>query len=146
MADSLARAYSRTAMALGAGIMTPRADLKEQIRSTRLVSCVPKAPLYTLVGLNWVYAVIGVVPAMMALESRPEETKEVGEKLSTAGLLALCSEGVRAERVVRRKRDIFAEFAGVAIASASARVAVQESRAPGGGHVFRLRDISKEIP
>ncbi|ETI22299.1 hypothetical protein G647_06372 [Cladophialophora carrionii CBS 160.54] len=134
MADAWARAYSRTAMALGSGIMTARADLEEQLRSSRLVSRVPKAPLYTLVALNTVYAVLGFVLAWLALSSNPSETNELREKLSTAGLVAFCFEGDRAERVVDRKRQMFAEYEG----APSSRVGVEENIYH-GGYVFRLR-------
>ncbi|OCT51727.1 hypothetical protein CLCR_08263 [Cladophialophora carrionii] len=134
MADAWARAYSRTAMALGSGIMTARADLEEQLRSSRLVSRVPKAPLYTLVALNTVYAVLGFVLAWLALGSNPSETNELREKLSTAGLVAFCFEGDRAERVVDRKRQMFAEYEG----APSSRVGVEENIYQ-GGYVFRLR-------
>ncbi|EXJ58734.1 hypothetical protein A1O7_06164 [Cladophialophora yegresii CBS 114405] len=134
MADAWARAYSRTAMALGSGIMTARADLDEQMRSTRLVSRVPKAPLYTLVALNTVYAVLGFVLAWLALSSNPSETNELREKLSTAGLVAFCFEGDRADKRVDKKREMFAEYEG----APSSRVGVEESTYH-GGYVFRLR-------
>jgi hypothetical protein len=134
MADSWARAYSRTAMALGSGVMTARADLEEQVRSTKLVSRVPKAPLYTLVGLNTVYAILGFVLAWLALSSNPSETNELREKLSTAGLVAVCFEGARAERLVDKKREMFAEYEG----ASSGRVGVEENFYH-GGYVFRLR-------
>ena len=142
MADSWAKAYSRAAMALTAGIMTARRDLEEQIRSTKLVSRVPKAPLYTLVALNSIYAILGVVLACLALGSNPSETNELREKLSTAGLVAACFEGDRAERSVDKKREMFAEYEGVS----SGRLGVEQSISQ-GGYVFRLRQgLQKGVP
>jgi hypothetical protein len=140
MADAWARAYSRTAAALGSGIIAPRANLEEQIRSTKLVSRVPKAPLYTLVGLNTLYALLGVALACLALSSHPSETNELRKKLSTAGIVAACFEGERAERAVEKKREMFAEYEGADADAASGRVSVEESKGLGaGGFVFRLR-------
>ncbi len=142
MADSWARAYSRTAMALGSGIMAARSDLEEQVRSTKLVSRVPKAPLYTLVALNTIYAVLGAILAWLALGSNPSETNELREKLSTAGLVAAYFEGLRAERPVEKKRQMFAEYEGVG----SGRIGVEESSTE-GGYVFRLRTgLNKGLP
>lgn len=139
MADSWARAYSRTAAALAAGIVSPRADLAEQIRSTKLVSRVPKAPLYTLVALNSLYAILGVTLAWFAIRSNPHETNELREKLSTAGLVALCFEGRRAERRVRKKKEMFRECEKSG--EASGLVGIEESIRE-GGHVFRLRNTA----
>ncbi|KAJ9644838.1 hypothetical protein H2204_001300 [Knufia peltigerae] len=137
MADSWAQAYSRAALALSAGIMNGRANLEEQQRSTRLVARVPKAPLYTLVGLNSLYAVLGVLLAIMALHSHPKDSNEIRERLSTSGLVAARFEGERAEQAVRKKREMFGEHAGMS----TGRVGIEQGEY--GGYVFRLRQGTK---
>ncbi|KIX00993.1 uncharacterized protein Z518_10059 [Rhinocladiella mackenziei CBS 650.93] len=108
MADSWAMAYSSAAIALSSGIMAGRTDLEEQQRSTKLVSRVPKAPLYTLVCLNTIYAMLGIVLAVLAWRSNPSDTNELRERLSTSGLVAALFEGDRAEKPIDQKREMFA--------------------------------------
>ncbi|KIW61169.1 hypothetical protein PV05_01326 [Exophiala xenobiotica] len=139
MADSWAKAYSKAALALSAGVMTGRADLEEQQRSTRLVARVPKAPLFSLVGLNSLYAILGVLLAVLALGSHPKETNELRERLSISGLVAACFEGESADKAVNKKREMFAEYEGID----TGRVGIEESGRH-GGYVFRLRQGLKQ--
>jgi hypothetical protein len=97
-------------LALSAGIMSPRANIMEQARISTLVARVPKAPLVTPVLLNLVYAVAGVVLAVMAARTGPGETKNVQGRLNVTGLAAMCFESkVRCEGPAKEIQDLFAE-------------------------------------
>lgn len=139
MADDWASAYSVAALALSSGFMAPRANLEEQVRSSKLVSRVPKAPLYTLVALNCVYALSGLVLAWFAARAEPEKTNDLRERLSTSALVAFCFEGDRARRAVEKKRELFDEHAGVG----TGRVGL--ARAQEGGVSFVRRQRATEL-
>jgi hypothetical protein len=75
-----------------------------------LVARVPKAPLITLVFLNLLYAVVGVVLAVMAARTGPSETKNVQGRISVAGLAANCFESqARVEGPAMELEDLFEE-------------------------------------
>jgi hypothetical protein len=102
--------FSAMVLGLSAGIMSPRENIVEQTRISTLVARVPKAPLTMLVFLNLLYAVIGVVLAVMAAKTGPGETKNVQGRLSVAGLTAKCFESKdRYEAPVKELEDLFAE-------------------------------------
>jgi hypothetical protein len=142
IAEAFAQGYSTTAMAMSSGIMTSRTNLEEQLRQPRLVSKVPKAPLYALVGLNSLYAFLGTVLAILALRSSPADTNEIRQKLTTAGIVAASFEPERAARPVEREREMFAEHEGVF----AGKVGMDRSLGH-GGYVLRLRQgLHKDVP
>ena len=87
LADSYAYGYSRTALALVAGVMAPRDNLQEQRWEKVLVARVPKAPLYLLLVGNLGYAILGVVLAVLALGAERRGVGGVREMVSVKGLV-----------------------------------------------------------
>ncbi len=110
LADAWSTSYSKVATGLTAGFLSNRTNTLEQIRETKLVSRVPKVPLYFLIALNLVYAILGVVLASMALVSKPNGSNDVRERMSIVGLVAFAFEGERARKAVEEKRQMFAEY------------------------------------
>ena len=84
-------------------------------------------------GLNSLYAVLGVLLAITALRSHPKDSNEIRERLSTSGLVAARFEGERAEQAVGKKREMFGEYEGIS----TGRVGIEQSKY--GGYIFRLR-------
>jgi hypothetical protein len=108
--DTWTTGFSEMVLGLCAGIMSPRANIMEQVRISTLVARVPKAPLLALVSLNLLYAVVGVVLAVIAAGTGPSETKNVQGRLSMAGLAAKCFESTgRCEGPAKEIQDLFAE-------------------------------------
>jgi hypothetical protein len=102
--------FSTMALALSAGIMSPRATIKEQVRISNLIARVPKAPLAVLVLLALLYAAVGVLLAFMAVRAGVSETKNVQGRLSVAGLAAKCFESEdRYEGPTKEIHGLFAE-------------------------------------
>ncbi|KAL8685530.1 MAG: hypothetical protein Q9218_007704 [Villophora microphyllina] len=90
VADKFANEFSRAAMALTAGIMTPMPNMLEQSRNnTELLTRVPKAPLFFLIGLQAFYALASIAVAFLAiLLTRPFEAQQVKSRLTVDGLAA----------------------------------------------------------
>ena len=109
LAQAWSTSYSKIAVGLTAGFLSTRTNLQEQVRTTKLVSRVPKVPLYFLVALNVVYATLGGVLAFVALVSAPNESNDVRERMSIVGLVAYAFEGERARQPVEKKKQMFAE-------------------------------------
>ena len=123
--------FSQAGIALSAGVMSPHQNLLEQPRTSRLVARVPKAPLFTLVGLNLSYAVVGIILAFVAMSSKPRHTREVQARLSLAGLAAACFESrERNEIAAKKMEDLFEERDG-----GSERVGVVQTEQGGWGYV-----------
>ena len=120
-------------MGISAGVFDTRINLAEQTRESILVTRVPKAPLFTLVALNCVYCVLGLVLAFMALASHPADVNDVRERLSIAGLTAFCFEGTRAKKPAEKKRQMFSEHEG----TGSSRVGVERSGYEGWEYTVR---------
>lgn len=93
LANEWASLYSQIALGLSTGIMTPRLNIQQQTRSSFLVACVPKLPLFVLIGLNLLYAVVGILLALYCTcFCAPRTTKDVQARLTVAGLVAFCFE------------------------------------------------------
>lgn len=71
METSYADSFSSLIVALGSGVMAPMPNDAEWIRRSKIVAKIPKAPLYTLVGLCFLYCalifVVGVVAVISCL-------------------------------------------------------------------------------
>ncbi|KIX93097.1 uncharacterized protein Z520_11154 [Fonsecaea multimorphosa CBS 102226] len=119
-ADYFASQFSRAALSMIAGITAGRLNVAEQTRQSRLVARLPKAPFFTLVSLNLLYALLGIVLAAMAVASQPGKTRNMQARLSIAGLVAALLEpnGVRrrgASRLAKGSNNggiesVFAEY------------------------------------
>lgn len=111
LANDWAEQYSQIALGLSTGAMSPRLNTYQQTRSSILVARIPKIPLFVLIGLNLLYAIIGIVLALYsALFSSPRTTKDVQARLSVAGLVAVCFEPQhRALGPAEQIEDLFTE-------------------------------------
>ncbi|OAP64018.1 hypothetical protein AYL99_03245 [Fonsecaea erecta] len=116
-ADYFAQQFSKSAVSMIAGITVGRRNVAEQTRRSRLVARLPKAPFFTLVVLNLLYALLGIMLAGMAIASQPRKTRDVQARLSIAGLVAALLEPNGAGRATRSKgrksggiESVFAEY------------------------------------
>lgn len=130
LADKIAFAYSKLALAMGAEAVTPTPALAAQERSSSLVARVPAAPLFTLVVANLLFVAIGVIFTLVALGTSGGEVRDVQARLNIAGLVADHFEGAKARRGVESIDELFEERDG----HSSIRVAID--RVPGGGYAY----------
>ncbi|PYH89986.1 hypothetical protein BO71DRAFT_402603 [Aspergillus ellipticus CBS 707.79] len=130
--ETVARAFSQVVIALGAdGIEARPSDLVQE-EDTLLVARVPKAPLFTLVAVNALYIVCGVVFAALALWTARHEAPDLHARLGITGLVADRFEDPGLRRETQSVDDMFEEYAG----QESRRVAIDPSHA-GGVYVYR---------
>lgn len=127
LADIIALAYSRTALALGAQAVMRTPALAAQERQSFLVSRVPAAPLFTLVIANLLFVVFGIALAAVAIKTSGGDVREVQARLSIVGLVADRFEGQRGRDGVEHMDDYFEEKQG----NDSMRVAIDKSDAEG---------------
>jgi hypothetical protein len=128
-------------LALSAGIMSPRATIKEQATNTTLVARVPKAPLIVLVFLTLLYAAVGIVLACMAALAGTGETKSVQGHLSVAALTAKCFENRdRYEGPVKEVSEMFSENEVGARDQRCAKVSIVSSTRGGWRYELMERD------
>ena len=135
LSEAWSTSYSKLVMGLSAAYLSNRTNVLEQTRQTRLVSRIPKVPLYFLIALNVVYAILGVALAIAALASRPHTNNDVRERLSVAGLVAYCFEGTRAQRPVEKRRQMFTEYDN----AGTSRIGVERSAYDGWEYTLRQR-------
>lgn len=111
LANEWASLYSQIALGLSAGIMSPRLNIRQQTRESFLVARIPKLPLFVLIGLNLLYAVVGILLALYcAYFCAPRTTKDIQARLSVAGLVAFCFEPrQRAWGPAEEIEDLFTE-------------------------------------
>lgn len=114
MAEKWSTGFSQIAMALAVGMVSPRQNLQEQSRTSMLVARVPKAPLFTLIGLNLLYALLGILLMLYTLcFAKPSETRDVQARLSLSGLAYFCFEDEgRTRAPVEKVERLFEERAG----------------------------------
>lgn len=111
LTNEWATLYSQIALGLSAGIMSPRLNIRQQTRSSFLVARIPKVPLFVLIGLNLLYAVVGILLALYcAWFCAPRTTKDTQARLTVAGLVAFCFEPrQRAWGPAEEIEDLFTE-------------------------------------
>lgn len=113
VANKWATLFSQIALGLSAGVMSSRTNLQEQTRTEILVARIPKVPLFTLIGLNLLYATVGLALALYAMcVSRPHAARDAQARLSVAGLAARFEEPNLSQRPVAKVEDLFAEREG----------------------------------
>ncbi|MCJ1427032.1 hypothetical protein MMC29_004935 [Sticta canariensis] len=127
LADRWADSFSQTALGLSSGMMVPTTNLLEQHRTPILVAKVPKAPLFTLIALNLIYAAIGLGLALYALVASDFKrgTGAVRQKLTVSGLVAECFES--AERAPKGRNEMENAFAEKERKGFSCRVQIEEA-------------------
>lgn len=131
LADKMAFAYSKVALAVGAEAVIPKPALAAQERESFLVARVPAAPLFTLVVANLLFVVMGFVLTFIALVSSGGEVREIQARLSVKGLIADRFESVRGRRGVENMEEHFEESEG----RGSMRVGLDY--AEGSGYSYR---------
>ncbi|KAK5057838.1 hypothetical protein LTR84_011839 [Exophiala bonariae] len=99
LSDFFAQRFSETAMSMVVGITQPSLNIAERTREHLLVTRLPKAPFFTLIVLNLLYAVLGVLLAVVAVASQPRATRDVQARLSIAGLVAALFEVDRSSSI-----------------------------------------------
>lgn len=89
LADKLALTYSQGAIGYVAGAFSPRANEEEQLTEILVVTRLPLAPLYTLICLNFLYGVVSVIVAIIALfdNASSDSVRCVQGQLSVWGLI-----------------------------------------------------------
>jgi hypothetical protein len=107
-----AQAISRKFLIPFAGQITARPALLVQTKSSRVVTKVPKAAIWTLVVANMLFAFFGLgltVWAMLAAKGRDKarEVKQVFSRLGIMGLSAQLFEGEYARREVDGEEELF---------------------------------------
>lgn len=110
LADAYALIYSKTALALVAGVMSQRKNTgqSEPLLGTR----VEKSPLFALLTLNCIYPALALSLAIVALRSELSKTKEIQARIGIAALTAHSLEPRRAELPVRSTGEFFTEWHG----------------------------------
>ena len=107
--NSLGNLFNNVALSFSTGGLTEQLNLEEQTRNGIVVARVPKAPLFTLIVVNLLFVVYGIIVFVIALLSHPRETRDVQARLSVTGLVANLFEGERAGKHVSKLEDLFHE-------------------------------------
>ena len=136
LAYDFATQVSQITAAMGAGLMIPEPSDQAQTRIPTLVARIPKAPLFTLVLLNLIYALGGLVLALYVIFfSRYAESRDPQSRLSIAGLAATCFEPVqRSQADVTEVEELFTEK--IRGKGFSQRIGIEQ--VPEGGWRFAL--------
>lgn len=132
LADKVALAYSRSALAIGAQVLESRPALAAQQREEFLVAKVHAAPLFTLIGANLLFVVLGVVLTAVALINSGGEVREVQARLSLKGLVADRFASTVETKGIGHMDDKFEEIGG----RGSKRVGIDY--AEGSGYSYRV--------
>jgi len=130
--DPITSAFSEIAATFATGGMSPRDNVEDQTRNTFKVARVPKAPLYTIVILGFLYALLGVALTVIALCITGDGVHDTVAKTSVEGLVAERFEQTRHGKPVKEMRELFEEWDG----KGSGRVGVHKGEF--GGWEFTL--------
>jgi hypothetical protein len=142
VADKVALAYSKTALAIGAQAVTPIAAVAAQQRTSTLVTRIRAAPLFTLVATNLLFVALGVILTAVALGTSAGEVRDVQARLSVTGLVADRFEGLRTRRGgVKAMEELFEENDGYG----SMRVAVERNEEGGGDGGYSYKTWPKAM-
>lgn len=135
-ATRFAQVYDQTTLGLLAGTLPHRAPLSTSVRSTSLVTRVPRAPFIALIVLDLALAVVGIALTAWALVLCRLGVRDVQARLSTGALVAELFESPDFGAKARCVGDLYAERQGLR----TARVAISDE--PGGlGTRYRRVDV-----
>ena len=109
MTNAYSLAMSQRFVATLSGQLSDRPSPKVQRRKTILITQMPRAALWTLVSLNLLFALFGIVLASIALVVLTVDVQQTQMKLSIAGLTAVVFEKQNSELRVKRETDLFQE-------------------------------------
>ncbi|KAH0288177.1 hypothetical protein M436DRAFT_64673 [Aureobasidium namibiae CBS 147.97] len=133
-ADDMALAFSKTALAIGSQVVEKRPVGRAQKRSQFLVAKIPAAPLYVLVAVNMLVALVSIVLKVVALRVCRGDVKEVQSSLSIHGLVADRLEGESARLAGRDVSEFFRESKG----EGTAKVVMDKTVE--GGFEYKTKD------
>lgn len=114
IAQTWSTKFSETALASATGVLERRAVSTETTRTTLLVAVIPKAPLYLLLVCDFLYAVLGITLAVLALQATlsREDVEDVQIRL-TVPVLAAEALGERpVAGYLKSATDMFEELKG----------------------------------
>ena len=131
LADKMALAYSKVALAVGSEVVMPKPALAAQERKSLLVARVQAAPLFTLAVANLLFVIMGFILTFKALVSSGGETREVQARFSVLGLIADRFESARGRDGVEKMEELFEESEG----GGSVRVGIDYTE--GSGYLYR---------
>ncbi|KAL9107527.1 MAG: hypothetical protein Q9227_007629 [Pyrenula ochraceoflavens] len=136
--------YSQASMAILAGVLDPAAASSIQFRRDILVTRVPKAPLFTLIALNLLFAALGLVLTLSALQTliggHDGAVADVKARLGVAGLTAECFEREEdglLDREIDDETELFGEKYGARGVKVGVQQQQQEGKAKGGWRLKR---------
>ncbi|EXJ65392.1 hypothetical protein A1O7_01733 [Cladophialophora yegresii CBS 114405] len=131
-ADFLAQRFSETTLSMVSGLTVASPNLAEQTRERLLVTRLPKAPFYVLIVLNLIYALLGIILAIIALASQPRRSRSIQARLSIGGVIAALLEPEVREAAFTSKKSnsgiegAFAEYYNDSGLSDEGRVLVSD--------------------
>jgi hypothetical protein len=136
----VALAFSQVAVAFGSFGFSSRENLEEQSRQLILVSRVPRAPFYTLVVLNMLFAFTGLVVGIQALYANAGYgVREVQQRLSIWGVVAHIFEQRNGGKVTGRGPTGTFEASKSKVGSeAAVNIGVERNRTGLDNWVFRI--------
>ncbi|RAL00752.1 uncharacterized protein BO80DRAFT_502163 [Aspergillus ibericus CBS 121593] len=137
-ADQLAAEFNRVIMALGAGALEARPAFAVQQRESLLVSRVPMAPLFTLVAVNFLYVICGLVFAGFAFRAARREVPDIHARFGISGLVADRFENPGSRHNTNSVDEMFEEYAG----QPSRRVAIEQGE-EGGVYTYKTWETDK---
>ena len=112
LSNRFADEFSRAAVALSAGIMSPARNLLEQSRNNaEVLTRVPKVPFYLLIGLKTLYALGSLILATLAYcLTGIYEAQEVKARLTVDGLVTgLFEPDAMQEQAVKKIEELYEE-------------------------------------
>ena len=86
LCHKFAMSFNRASLSVGASTLQPNDAIVAQERSTKLVTRIPKAPLYTLLLANMLFVALGIALAVSAIARGGGEVREIQARLSIEGL------------------------------------------------------------
>jgi hypothetical protein len=113
--SKFAAAYSQVTLSYAAGAFDAIPGTESMTASTKIVACVPIAPLWSLVALAGIYFLLGTCFAMVALSTTlsGDNIRSVQAQLSIPGLTAASFEqrpSTRSEQKVECVEELFKEY------------------------------------
>ena len=112
LCHKFAMSFNRASLSVGALTLQPNDAIVAQERSIKLVTRIPKAPLYTLVLANMLFVALGIALAVLAIARSGGEVREIQARMSIEGLVVAIFEGRRAKERVESIDDLFEEKYG----------------------------------
>jgi hypothetical protein len=120
-----------------ASVVDPQKNIKEEIQNEQvLLARIPLAPLWTLVGLCLLSAVMGIWFSIVAIAYSSVETKEVVSRLNVKGIVSRWCEVPRYDTPGISIDDTFFDADGESTPTEQ-RVAI--TNVPGSGWIYTIR-------